>query len=288
MTRATSPLSASLAPGLYLVATPIGAARDITLRGLDILGAADMLAAEDTRTARKLMELHGILRDGRQIIAYHDHNGPAARPRLLAALQEGKSVAYVSEAGTPMVADPGYQLVRDAHDADVPVFAAPGASAVLSALCVAGLPTDRFYFAGFPPSATKARETFLKGLKSIPGTLVLYESPKRISELLKACLIVLGDRECALCRELTKKFEETRRGMLSDVLTSVIDHPPKGEIVLVIGEGVAEVASEGDIEVALREALQTLKVKEAAAMIAEDFSISRRDAYQMALKLGDK
>lgn len=288
MTRATSPLSASLAPGLYLVATPIGAARDITLRGLDILGAADMLAAEDTRTARKLMELHGILRDGRQIVAYHDHNGPAARPRLLAALQEGKSVAYVSEAGTPMVADPGYQLVRDAHDADVPVFAAPGASAVLSALCVAGLPTDRFYFAGFPPSATKARETFLKGLKSIPGTLVLYESPKRISELLKACLIVLGDRECALCRELTKKFEETRRGMLSDVLTSVIDHPPKGEIVLVIGEGVAEVASEGDIEVALREALQTLKVKEAAAMIAEDFSISRRDAYQMALRLGDK
>ena len=288
MTRATSPLSASLAPGLYLVATPIGAARDITLRGLDILGAADMLAAEDTRTARKLMELHGISRDGRQIVAYHDHNGPAARPRLLAALQEGKSVAYVSEAGTPMVADPGYQLVRDAHDADVPVFAAPGASAVLSALCVAGLPTDRFYFAGFPPSATKARETFLKGLKSIPGTLVLYESPKRISELLKACLIVLGDRECALCRELTKKFEETRRGMLSDVLTSVIDHPPKGEIVLVIGEGVAEVASEGDIEAALREALQTLKVKEAAAMIAEDFSISRRDAYQMALKLGDK
>ena len=152
MTRATSPLSASLAPGLYLVATPIGAARDITLRGLDILGAADMLAAEDTRTARKLMELHGISRDGRQIVAYHDHNGPTARPRLLAALQEGKSVAYVSEAGTPMVADPGYQLVRDAHDANVPVFAAPGASAVLSALCVAGLPTDRFYFAGFPPS----------------------------------------------------------------------------------------------------------------------------------------
>lgn len=288
MTRATSPLSASLAPGLYLVATPIGAARDITLRGLDILGAADMLAAEDTRTARKLMELHGISRDGRQIVAYHDHNGPTARPRLLAALQEGKSVAYVSEAGTPMVADPGYQLVRDAHDADVPVFAAPGASAVLSALCVAGLPTDRFYFAGFPPNAAKARETFLKGLKSIPGTLVLYESPKRISELLKACLIVLGDRECALCRELTKKFEETRRGMMSDVLASVIDHPPKGEIVLVIGEGAAEVASEGDIEAALREALQTLKVKEAAAMIAEDFSISRRDAYQMALKLGDK
>ena len=288
MTRATSPLSASLAPGLYLVATPIGAARDITLRGLDILGAADMLAAEDTRTARKLMELHGISRDGRQIVAYHDHNGPTARPRLLAALQEGKSVAYVSEAGTPMVADPGYQLVRDAHDANVPVFAAPGASAVLSALCVAGLPTDRFYFAGFPPSSAKARETFLKGLKTIPGTLVLYESPKRISELLKACLIVLGDRECALCRELTKKFEETRRGMMSDVLTSVIDHPPKGEIVLVIGEGADEVASEGDIEASLREALQTLKVKEAAAMIAEDFSIPRRDAYQMALKLGDK
>jgi 16S rRNA (cytidine1402-2'-O)-methyltransferase len=271
---------------LYLVATPIGAARDITLRALDILRSADVIAAEDTRTARKLMELHGVARDGRQIIAYHDHNGPAARPRLLGMLQEGRSVAYVSEAGTPMVADPGYQLVRDAHGAGIRVFAAPGASALLSALCVAGLPTDRFYFAGFPPTATKARETFLKEVKAIPGTLVLYESPKRISGLLKACLLTLGDRECALCRELTKKFEETRRGMLSDVLASVSETPPKGEIVLVIGEGTPEVASEQEIEEALREALKTLKVKEAAAMVAEDFSIPRRDAYQMALRLG--
>lgn len=281
MTRASSPLTA----GLYLVATPIGSARDITLRALDILRTADVLAAEDTRTARKLMEIHGVDRAGRQIIAYHDHNGPTARPRLLGALQEGKSVAYVSEAGTPMIADPGYQLVQDANAADIRVFAAPGASAILSALCVAGLPTDRFFFAGFAPHSGGARTKFLQGLKPIPGTLVLYESPKRISGLLKDILITLGDRECALCRELTKKFEETRRGRVSDVLTSVTDLPPKGEIVLVIGEGAAEVNSQEDIDAALREAMQTLRVKEAAAMVAEHFSISKRDAYQMALKL---
>lgn len=281
MTRTLPPIDA----GLYLVATPIGSARDITLRALDILETADVIAAEDTRTARKLMEIHGINVKDRPMIPYHDHNGPAARPKLLRALHEGKSVAYVSEAGTPMIADPGYQLVADARAAGIPVFAAPGASAVLSALCVAGLPTDRFLFAGFAPNAKQARVSFLQDLRDIPATLVLYESPKRIEKMLEDALAVLGDRPCALCRELTKKFEETRSGTISDVLETVRADAPRGEIVMVIGRSTGESASEDDIAGALREALTHMKLKDAATAVSGQFGVPRRQVYQLALDL---
>ncbi|QBX99621.1 16S rRNA (cytidine(1402)-2'-O)-methyltransferase [Rhodophyticola sp. CCM32] len=277
-----------LSPGLYFVATPIGAARDITLRGLDILLSADVIAAEDTRTARKLMDLHGVPLGDRPLIAYHDHNGPAQRPRLLAALGDGKSVAYVSEAGTPLVADPGYQLGRAAIEDGVSVMAAPGPSAALAALTVSGLPSDRFLFAGFPPGPGAAQKRFLEGLKEIDATLVLYESPKRVHRLLDVLDHVLGaDRQIALCRELTKRFEEVIRGTITSVQEAIADRVLKGEIVLVIGRGQPVQASAEEIETALRAALKTLRVRDAATEVAEALGLPRRVVYQAALKLGD-
>jgi 16S rRNA (cytidine1402-2'-O)-methyltransferase len=204
---------ARLAAGLYVVATPIGAARDITLRALDILGTAEVLAAEDTRSLQRLMEIHGIRRAGRELLAYHDHNAAAQRPRLLAAVAAGRSVALVSDAGTPLVADPGFKLVAEAVAQGLPVWAAPGASALLAALAVAGLPTDRFLFAGFPPPKAGLRARMMGELAAVPATLVFYESPRRLAASLAAMAEALGpDRPAAVCRELTKRFEEVRRG----------------------------------------------------------------------------
>jgi 16S rRNA (cytidine1402-2'-O)-methyltransferase len=278
-----------LAPGVYFVATPIGAARDITLRALDILLSADVIAAEDTRTARKLMELHGVPLGERPLIAYHDHNGPAQRPRLLAALAEGKSLAYVSEAGTPLVADPGYQLGRAAIESGAAVFAAPGASAALAALSVSGLPSDRFLFAGFPPNASGAQKRWLEGLRDIDATVLLYESPKRIHRLLDNLAETVGaDREMALCRELTKRFEEVIRGSVGDVAEQIKDRSLKGEIVVVIGRGKPRQAATEDVEAALTEALKTSRVKDAATEVADRFGMPRREIYQLALKLGER
>lgn len=272
--------------GLHLVSTPIGAARDITLRALDILGGADVLAAEDTRTLRHLMEIHGIPVAGRPMIAYHDHNGAAARPRLIAALKDGKSVAYASEAGTPLVADPGYQLAREAIAEGLPVLAAPGASAVLCALTVSGIASDRFTFMGFLPSKAAARKTVLREVQGVPSSLIFYESPHRLSASLKEMRDCLGsDRNAAVCRELTKKFEEVRRGTLAELAEVFAERDVKGEIVVVVDRGTAVEASTEDLEEALRKALQTLSVKEASTAVAEKFGLSKRDAYQMALKL---
>jgi 16S rRNA (cytidine1402-2'-O)-methyltransferase len=272
------------APGLYFVATPLGNARDITLRALDILRTADVLAAEDTRRLRQLMEIHAVPLAGRKVVAYHDHNGAAVRPRLLAALREGKSVAYASDAGSPLVADPGYALARDAIAAGLPVFSAPGPSAVVAALTVAGLPTDRFTFAGFPPHAAGARRRFFEGLRDAPGTLVLYESPSRIAATLADADAILGDRPAALARELTKRFEEVRRATLSQLAKSALEDPPRGEIVLLIGEGAHE-ADPAEIEAALVEAMKSMKLKEAAREVADRFGVSRRDLYQRGLAL---
>lgn len=274
-----------LSAGLYLVATPIGAARDVTLRGLDVLASADVLAAEDTRSLRHLMDIHGVPLRGRRVLAYHDHNGPQARPRLLAALAEGKSVAYASEAGTPLVADPGYQLAREAAAAGHRVTTAPGASAVLAALTVAGLPTDRFLFAGFPPASKGARAGWLTELRDVPATLVLYESPRRVARLLAEAAEVLGgDRPAALCRELTKRFEEVRRGSLAELAAAMAGTPVKGEVVVVIGRG-APTARAGDLEDALAGALREMSVKDAAASVAEALGLPRREVYQAALRL---
>lgn len=273
--------------GLHLVSTPIGAARDITLRAIDILTGADVLAAEDTRTLRHLMEIHGIPIAGRPIVAYHDHNGAAARPRLIAALKEGKTVAYTSEAGTPLVADPGFQLARAAIQEGLPVLAAPGASAVLCALTVSGIASDRFTFMGFLPNKSSARKSVLREVRGIPSSLIFYESRRRLGASLKEMRDCLGaDRYAAVCRELTKKFEEVTRGTLEELAAGFAERSVKGEIVVVVDRGKTAVVSAETLGQALTVALQTLSVKAASILVAERFGLSKREAYQMALKIG--
>ena len=281
-----TPAGPRVAAGLHLVATPIGAARDITLRAIDILTGADVLAAEDTRTLRHLMEIHGIPVAGRPMIAYHDHNGAAVRPRLIAALKDGKSVAYASEAGTPLVADPGYQLARSAIEAGLPVLAAPGASAVLCALTVSGIASDRFTFMGFLPNKSAGRKAVLREVHGMPSSLIFYESPHRLAASLKEMRDCLGpERNAAVCRELTKKFEEVTRGTLSELAEAFANRDVKGEIVVVVDRGSVAAVSAEDLERALTSALQSKSVKEASSMVAEKFGLSKREAYQMALKL---
>jgi 16S rRNA (cytidine1402-2'-O)-methyltransferase len=277
---------ARIAPGLHFVATPIGAARDITLRALDILAGADVLAAEDTRTLRHLMEIHGVALAGRMVVAYHDHNGDAVRPRLIAALKDGKSVAYASEAGTPLVADPGFQLARAAIVEGLTVLAAPGPSAVLCALTVSGLPTDRFMFAGFLPPKNAARKAVLRELAGVPGSIAFYESPRRIGAALRDMSDILGaDRPASVCRELTKRYEDVTRGRLGDLAQLFAGLEVKGEIVVVVGRGkAAEVGPDAVIE-ALNAAMRTLSVKDAAALVAGQLGMSKRDVYQLALGL---
>lgn len=278
---------AALAPGLYLVATPIGSARDVTLRALDILGSADLLAAEDTRQTRKLLEIHGVKRNARTILPYHDHNGAAQRPRLLAALAEGRSVALVSDAGTPLVADPGYRLAVEAIAAGHTVLSAPGASALLAALAVAGLPTDRFLFAGFLPPRDAARRTALAELAPVPATLVFYESPRRLAASLDAMAQTLGaDRPAAVCRELTKRFEQVRRGPLATLAAEyAAEAPPKGEIVVVVGPPLPRVIGADALDGALDAALAQMSVKDAATAVAADLGLPRREVYARALDL---
>ena len=275
-----------LAPGLYLVATPIGTARDITLRALDILAAADVIAAEDTRSMRRLMEIHGLHLAGRPLIAYHDHSGEGARGRLLAALMEGKSVAYASEAGTPLVADPGYDLVSAARAAGHDVVSAPGPSAVITALTLAGLPTDRFLFAGFLPNASGKRKAVLEELGGVPATLVFYESPHRIAAALRDAAAVLGgERPAALCRELTKKFEEVLTGTLAELAQIAAERPLRGEIVLLVGKGNLPNVGKIDVDSLLREALKGDSVRDAADRVAARTGLKRRDVYQRALQM---
>ncbi len=275
-----------LEPGLHFVATPIGAARDITLRGLDILRDADVLAAEDTRTLRHLMEIHGVPLNGRPLISYHDHNGSAARPRVLRALEEGLAVAYASEAGTPLVADPGYQLGRAAIEAGYKVLAAPGPSAVLAALTVSGLPTDRFLFAGFPPNTSSARRRWLGELAGIPATVVFYESPKRVGEMLRDLAQEFGgERQAAVCRELTKRFEEVRRASLDELASEFADLSVKGEIVVLVDRRHGSAFGPEDMDRALRDRLGRMSVKDAAAEVAEALGLPRRDVYQAALAM---
>ncbi len=276
----------ALSPGLYFVATPIGTARDITLRALDVLASADIIAAEDTRTARKLMKIHGIPLGGRRLTAYHDHSGGQVAERLAGEIAAGKSVAYMSEAGTPLVSDPGYGLARAAIAADLPVTAAPGPSAMIAALTVAGLPADRFLFAGFPPNAKAARRTFLAELSGAGATLVLYESPRRVHQLLTDMVAVWGgERRAAVCRELTKKFEEVARGTLAELETAFAERSIKGEIVLLVEKGAGKPVDAGDMEAALKQAMATMSVKDAAAHVAAQLSLPRRQVYQAALDL---
>ena len=276
-----------LPAGLYFLATPIGTARDITLRALDILASADVLAAEDTRSLRKLMDIHGVALDGRTVLSYHDHSGDGQRARLLRALEEGKSVAYASEAGTPLIADPGYQLGRVAAEAGHLVTAAPGPSAVLAALAISGLATDSFFFAGFAPNAKGARQSYFRTLVEVPGTLVFYESPNRVAKSLADMVEVFGpSREAVMARELTKKFEEVRRAPLSELAVEMAERSLKGEVVLLVARGEKVEIDETSLEDLLKSALQSGSVKDAVANVVEATGAKRRDVYQLALKLG--
>lgn len=282
-----NPVNQDLAAGMYLVATPIGAARDITLRALDILSGADVLVAEDTRSLRRLMDIHGIAVRNRPVLAYHEHNGAKMRPRLLAALGAGKSVVYAAEAGTPMVSDPGFDLVRAAVAEGHVLVSAPGPSAAIAALTVAGLPTDRFFFAGFLPGASAKRKSALEKLKSIPGTMIFYESPKRVAAMLTDAARVLGGgRRAALCRELTKKFEEVRRGTLTELAEECAERPPKGEIVVLIDRESSETVNLSDLDSCLRAALKDESVRDAADRVSAELGLKRRKVYQRALELG--
>ncbi|MCK5909943.1 MAG: 16S rRNA (cytidine(1402)-2'-O)-methyltransferase [Caulobacter sp.] len=273
---------APLAPGLYLVATPIGNLRDITLRALDVLAGCDVLLAEDTRVTGKLLSAYGI----RTRLERHDeHVAERAIPGILERLEAGERVALVSDAGTPMVSDPGYRLAREAIAAGHPVIPIPGASAALAALTLAGLPTDRFLFAGFPPPKSAARRTFLEEFANVRATLIFYEGASRVADCLADMAAVFGPRPAAVCRELTKLYETCVRGSLAELAADPRFDAPKGEIVILVGPGTEKAASADDVDAALREALSRLPLGEAASEVAKAFGLSRKDLYRQALAL---
>jgi 16S rRNA (cytidine1402-2'-O)-methyltransferase len=273
-----------IAPGLHVVATPIGNLRDITLRALAILAAADAVIAEDTRVSRNLLAHYGVTTP---LVAYHEHNAAAVRPHLLARLREGAALALISDAGTPLISDPGYKLVAEALAAGIAVTSAPGPSAVLAALVVAGLPTDRFFFEGFLPAKSVARRARLNRLAAIPGTLVFFESPRRLAEMLADLAAELGNRDAAVARELTKLYETTIRGPLGELAGHfAAEAPPKGEIVVIVGppDEAAPIAEE-ELDRLLRGAMENLSVKDAAAAVSAQTGAPRRLVYARALTL---
>ncbi|HYG85353.1 MAG TPA: 16S rRNA (cytidine(1402)-2'-O)-methyltransferase [Azospirillum sp.] len=270
--------------GLYVVATPIGNAADITLRALDTLKRADAIACEDTRVTSKLMGIHGI---ATPLVSYHEHNAERMRPVLIGRMQAGEAVALVSDAGTPLVSDPGYKLVRACVEAGVAVTALPGPSAALAGLVLSGLPSDRFLFAGFLPNKSAARRTALGELVAVPATLVFYESPQRLAQSLADMADVLGPREAAMARELTKLYEEVRRGPLPDLAAHYRETgPPKGEVVIVVAPPGREAEAQAvDVDASLREALTRLSVRDAAAEVALMTGRPKREVYARALEL---
>jgi 16S rRNA (cytidine1402-2'-O)-methyltransferase len=282
--------AAPLPPALYIVATPIGHLGDVSMRALATLAAADVVACEDTRITTRLLQRYAL---EVPLVAYHEHNAARQRPKLLAALSEGKSVALVSDAGTPLISDPGYRLVRDALGARHAVVPVPGASALLAALVVSGLPTDSFFFAGFLPPKSAARKKRLAALAAIPGTLVFYESPHRTAAALEGMAEVLGtDRQAAVARELTKIHETVRRGALGELAAAFAAEPePKGEIVILIAPPEeAAVPSEAQIDESLAAMLESMSASEAAAAVAARTGLSRQDLYKriLAVKKGGK
>jgi 16S rRNA (cytidine1402-2'-O)-methyltransferase len=273
-----------IAPGLHVVATPIGNLRDITLRALSTLAAADAVVAEDTRVTRTLLAHYGV---ATPLVAYHEHNAAVVRPHLLARLAAGAALALVSDAGTPLVSDPGYRLVAEALEAGVAVTSVPGPSAVLAALVVAGLPSDRFYFEGFLPPKTAARRARINELAAIPATLVFFESPRRLAETLADLATELGPRPAAVARELTKLYETTRRGPLDRLAAEyAAEAPPKGEIVVLVGPPQeAPPVAEEEIDRRLATALETLSVKDASAAVSAETGAPRRHVYARAIAL---
>ena len=271
--------------GLYLIATPIGNLRDITLRALDTLADADIVACEDSRVTRKLLTAHGI---ARALTVYREHNAARVRPKLIEAMRQGRSVALVPDAGTPLISDPGYKLAREAAAAGLAVTALPGPSAALAALSVSGLPSDRFLFVGFLPPKTGARRRALAELAEISASLIFFESAHRLEAALSDMAEVLGDRPAALARELTKRFEETRRSTLRILADDArTNGPPKGEIVVVVGPPDGEpAAAEADLDARLKAALATASLRDAVAAVAVASGHPKRKVYARALELG--
>jgi 16S rRNA (cytidine1402-2'-O)-methyltransferase len=269
---------------LYLVATPIGNLGDISLRAIDTLKGADVIACEDTRVTAKLLARLGI---GTALTSYHDHNAERARPALLERLRRGEAVALVSDAGTPLISDPGWRLVRACRDEGLAVTAVPGASAVPTALQLSGLPSDRFLFAGFPPARSVARRQDLRALASVPATLVFFEAAPRLAESLADMAAVLGPRQAAVTRELTKLYEEVVTGTLAELAERyAAGGPPKGEVVVVVAPPAAETISEVDLDALLAAALaEGASVKDAAARVAAETGHPRRAVYARALAL---
>lgn len=275
----------SFESGLYVVATPIGNLADMSQRAKDILEAADIVAVEDSRVTGKLLHHLGLKKKMRR---YNDHSSEGDRESLVAAARDGV-VALVSDAGTPLISDPGYKLVRSAREAGVEVYAAPGPSAAIAALSICGLPTDRFLFAGFLPSKAKARADALSELAGIRATLVFYESGPRLAATLAAIAEAYGEREVAVARELTKKFEEVVTGSAAELAARHAEQEPKGEIVLIVGPPSDNVAAEvGDVDAALREALANMSAAKAAGTIAKRFGLDRSKVYARATELKAK
>ena len=281
----------NLPSGLYIIATPIGNIEDITLRALEILRKIDILACEDTRVTGKLTTVYNL---PVQKIPYHDHNAEKMRPRLMALLKKGKRVGLISDAGMPLISDPGYKLVKQCAAENIPMTCIPGATASLTALVLSGLPTDKFMFAGFLSSKIAARRTALAEIKAVPATLLFSETAPRLTKSLNDMLAILGDRPAAVARELTKKFEEVKRGSLSELVKHYqTQGNPKGEIVIVVGAACAdqdEIWTEKDIDQLLLDMMdkEGMSVRDASAFVAAKSGIKKKDIYQKALLLQQK
>lgn len=280
------PEQVSLKSGLYLVPTPIGNLRDLTFRALDVLAGADLIVCEDTRVTGKLLKAFGLKKSMR---VYNDHATERDRNNIVKVIAEGESVALVSDAGTPLISDPGYKLVRQVISEGYDITALPGANALLPALQLSGLPSDAFSFIGFLPARSGPRKAILEKWNDKPGTLICFETGPRLEESLKDIKKVLGDRPIAIARELTKLYEEVRRGRISVLLEAITsDGPPKGEIVLIIGENKNEESTNDTIEGQLKDALKKLSVRDAAEMVSVATGKPKKAIYMLALKLSGK
>lgn len=278
-----------LTSGLYVVATPIGNLKDVSFRALSVLAAADAILAEDTRVTKNLLAHYGI---STPLVAYHEHSADSVRERMVARVKEGQALALVSDAGTPLVSDPGYKLVQAVIAEGLPVTPVPGPSAILTALVVSGLPTNRFFFEGFLPPKSAARRARLQELAGIPGTLMMFEAPHRLPEMLADAAAVLGPRPAVMARELTKLFETVKRGSLVELAEYFErEGPPKGEVVVLIGEASSQARreeAETGLDESLAAALERHSIKDAAALVAAQTGLPKRDVYARALVIAGR